>query len=471
MLEIESSALAFGRRVSSLMVARSIVLAHLDKDLIRQAGVEVRRSHTNPQQRMQSKGWRSVNIRLSGGDVLRMKTPYYRPRNMTPRGRPRGTGKRGVSGVGAYSLLEYLGIRDNVTPVTRSMVCQSIVLCDSYQESQEQLRQAGLELDISTVVRIAVATGTKALELRDTSLCEAINNPLTDHSPLAGERVRVSLDGGRARVRKTRRGRGIRPGKNGRRPFDNSWREPRVITVDVLDDEGKPKSSWRPIYEITMGNADATFALLTGLLRKLGVKQAKEVVFVSDGATWIWERLDKLIKETEIPVTRFLKILDYYHATEYVNDALKACKNLTSEQRKALFRKLKGELLQPNGAEEVIKQLRELARGRRAPEINKIVRYLKKHIDHMRYSDWRARSVPIGSGVVESAVRRVINLRFKSASMCWREDHLEPLLYLRAIQKSGRWDIFLKSFLNNNHWLDYSIPPQQAFNIDLPKAS
>ena len=137
MLEIESSALAFGRRVSSLMVARSIVLAHLDKGLIRQAGVEVRRSHTNPQQRMQSKGWRSVNIRLSGGDVLRMKTPYYRPRNMTPRGRPRGTGKRGVSGVGAYSLLEYLGIRDNVTPVTRSMVCRKLCIGPSFHDSTE----------------------------------------------------------------------------------------------------------------------------------------------------------------------------------------------------------------------------------------------------------------------------------------------------------------------------------------------
>ena len=71
----------------------------------------------------------------------------------------------------------------------------------------------------------------------------------------------------------------------------------------------------------------------------------------------------------------------------------------------------------------------------------------------MRYAKWRAEKVPIGSGVVESAVGRVLNLRFKSATMNWRPDHLPSLLYLRALLKSGRWDDFMAGLLAHRHWM------------------
>jgi len=76
----------------------------------------------------------------------------------------------------------------------------------------------------------------------------------------------------------------------------------------------------------------------------------------------------------------------------------------------------------------------------------------------MNYAALRDRKLPIGSGIVESAVRRVLNLRFKSASTCWRTDHLEPLLYLRAIAKSGRWDDFMRAWLDHAHWLQPEDP-------------
>ncbi len=53
----------------------------------------------------------------------------------------------------------------------------------------------------------------------------------------------------------------------------------------------------------------------------------------------------------------------------------------------------------------------------------------------------------------ESGIRRIVNLRFKAASIFWREDHVEPLLLLRAILKSGRWDAFLHGFLDRQYHL------------------
>jgi len=53
-----------------------------------------------------------------------------------------------------------------------------------------------------------------------------------------------------------------------------------------------------------------------------------------------------------------------------------------------------------------------------------------------------------------SAVRRVINQRFKSASLAWRVEQLEALLYLRALVKSGRWEQAVRAWLCGEHWLE-----------------
>ena len=52
----------------------------------------------------------------------------------------------------------------------------------------------------------------------------------------------------------------------------------------------------------------------------------------------------------------------------------------------------------------------------------------------------RTLRLPIGSGAVESAIRRVINLRVKGPGMFWEEENLESAIYLRAQTLTGRWD-------------------------------
>src|SRR5262249_54042088 len=148
-----------------------------------------------------------------------------------------------------------------------------------------------------------------------------------------------------------------------------------------------------------------------------------------------------------VPKDRCFFALDYFHATEHISEALSACKDLAEARRKALFEELRLELLEPGGAQAVIERLSALARGRRGRLINKTLDYLEGHLKRMRYAQMREQGLSIGSGVVESAVRRVNNLRFKSASMCWKPEHFEPLLYLRAIAKAGHWNLFFPAFL------------------------
>ena len=61
----------------------------------------------------------------------------------------------------------------------------------------------------------------------------------------------------------------------------------------------------------------------------------------------------------------------------------------------------------------------------------------------MAYAKLKAMKMPIGSGAVESAIRRVINLRLKAPGTFWTRDMAEYFLFLRSQLLSGRWDIVL----------------------------
>ena len=88
--------------------------------------------------------------------------------------------------------------------------------------------------------------------------------------------------------------------------------------------------------------------------------------------------------------------------------------------------------------------------------------YWERNKDRMRYDAFRAQGIPIGSGAVESSVRRVVNLRRKGASIVWTEDHAEGVLHLRAHAKSGRWHELEHDVLIHSRWRPTSRGARQA---------
>ncbi len=59
----------------------------------------------------------------------------------------------------------------------------------------------------------------------------------------------------------------------------------------------------------------------------------------------------------------------------------------------------------------------------------------------MDYAEMIRLNLPLGSGAMESAVRRVVNLRMKGAGIFWCEENAEAMLLLRSFYKAGRWDM------------------------------
>jgi hypothetical protein len=85
----------------------------------------------------------------------------------------------------------------------------------------------------------------------------------------------------------------------------------------------------------------------------------------------------------------------------------------------------------------------ELAAGPdKVEDVATELRYLEKHYfaGHMDYAQFRRQGIPLGSGAIESAIRRVVNLRLKGCGLLWCEENAEGMMLLRANVLTGRWE-------------------------------
>ena len=114
-----------------------------------------------------------------------------------------------------------------------------------------------------------------------------------------------------------------RPRKGGRKHFETAWREPKVLTIYVLDDKGRRDRRVASVLDATLGGADAVYELLLFHLRRLGAHRAVELTLIGDGADWIWNRAEALREALQLPRARFHQVLDYFHVAERLHEFAK----------------------------------------------------------------------------------------------------------------------------------------------------
>ncbi len=272
MLQLEQRLSVAAAQTADQMVLVQLTRAHEAEAFVRQAIAQARAQSPVP---LVHKGVRMTSVLLLGGTRVVIETPYLREDRRGRRGRRRRT--RGPHGAGCYPVLEALGIADHVSPATRSEIALHVVQAASYREAAAMLARRGLACDVSSLVRISTATAEASIRLRDAALAAALRVPVPRDGPLAGKRVRVSLDGGRVRLRRTHRGRKTAKGRHG---FSTPWREPRLLVSDILDAQGRPDRLRLPLYDVLIGDAEAVWALLIGYLRLLGAAYADVVEFM-----------------------------------------------------------------------------------------------------------------------------------------------------------------------------------------------
>src|SRR5215471_2964514 len=208
-------------------------------------------------QSLKNDGKVRVMIRTAQGLAVPVRVTYYRRQGQ------RRAGKRSA---GVYAGLVLLGIYDRCTPALASEVSLLAAMLGSMAEAQDVLAARGVELDLKTVRLIAYRYAARA------RLAQQIERPVFDDT-MAGRRVVISSDGGRLRLRETKRGPKT---KKGRQRYVGAWREPKVLIVYVVDAEGKREASFAPVIDATLKGPDAVFALLRTSLQRLEITQADQ---------------------------------------------------------------------------------------------------------------------------------------------------------------------------------------------------
>jgi hypothetical protein len=361
-----------------------------------------------------------VRVRTAQGHTVPVWVTYYRRKGQ------RRAGKRDA---GVYAGLVILGISDRCTPALAAEVSLLAAMLGSLQEAQDVLANRGVELDTKTVRLIAYRYAARArLEQQiDTAVFE---------DTVAGRRVVISSDGGRLRLRESKRGLKT---KKGRKRYTGAWREPKVLIVYVVDAEGKRDVSFAPVIDATLTGPDAVFALLRTYLQRLAITQADHVLFIADGAPWIWKRVPLLVHALGLAAEQVHELLDFYHAVQHLGQVAALRKDWNAQAR-ARWRTQQRHLLLRGEVDQVIAAVRTLCRGRNSKAIRTHREYFIRNQSRMAYAKLMAIKLPIGSGAIESTVRRVVNLRLKGPSIFWCRASAEAILLLRSYYKAGRWN-------------------------------
>jgi hypothetical protein len=372
--------------------------------------------------------------------MIYVTTLYCSPALRTGRG-------RGREGSGVYPELAVLGIQEGKSPALVRDIGRQTALLPSYAAAQQELAEHGLVLNIKEVHAIGHYAGAAALTYRRRELDLYRQGKL----PAAnghGKRFAAMIDGGRTKVRKaTRKQKGQGKSKTQKRRFRTDWREVKQIIVFEMDAQGRMKKGTKPILDGTFAGPDEILEVLAMRLHQVGASQAEVVAFRSDGAPWIWERLQWVIRRLGLDAKQVSQGLDWCHAVHHVSLALEPL--LEGAERKRVFKKLR-KWLKQGSWRKVVAELLKLGAEAELPEESPLwteIAYLDRHGEqgHLDYATFRRRGLPLGSGAIESAIRRVINLRLKGNSIFWQEDNAEAMLVLRGLVLSGRWnEVFTK---------------------------
>ncbi len=307
---------------------------------------------------------------------------------------------------------------------------------DSHQAAFDVLKRRGIHFNTKVIRRLFYNFAHRADAQRHDWVEDMNQGTPAQTGPLQGARVVICTDGGRTRIRKPSRS-GRRRRRTRHRSFKAPWKEPKVLVIYAVDELGKVLKSFRPVLDASMGDCEQTFDMLLAYLRALGAAQAKELMVVSDGAPWIWERVGRLACGLGVDRERVVEVVDFYHAVEAVHRVADVPR-WKKRSLKSKWLKTAKRLLKRGHIEALIAHIESLAVGRRATAIKEHVGYFVRHAHRMRYQWCLARKIPIGSGAVESAVRRIVNLRLKSNGKFWLLPNANAMLLTRSYLKARR---------------------------------
>src|SRR5467141_270708 len=216
---------------------------------------------------------------------------------------------------------------------------------------------------------------------------------------------------------------------------EESWKEVKVAVVaraeDIIEEKNR-RSVSEARYVAVLGGKEEFGASLKAALEAERADEVTNVVWLGDGAPENWTLASELCPFA-------VQVLDIQHAVQNGMDCGKVL--LEDDEWVSLWEKRIRQLLDASSANAAIGELMEcLPETTSATEVaalDRLVSYYRHNEARMRYTCFRELGLPIGSGIVESAHRHVLQVRMKRAGQRWAIKRARRMARLRAAYRTA----------------------------------
>jgi hypothetical protein len=282
-----------------------------------------------------------------------------------------------------------------------------------YAQAQELLSDlVGIQVSKATARRATLDTGQAALS-RDEAEVERLKREVPQ-APEGADKQMLSADGAMVHL------------------IEGEWVEVKTLVLGEVSHKkcGEVCTQQLSTFSRLAPAERFTEAALVETHRR-GLERATAVCAVQDGAEWLQGFVDYQRADA-------VRILDFAHAAEYINEIGQAVQAAGGRLPARWFEGVRHRL-KHQGPERVLKHLAWLAAHYPSAVIKEKLAYLQKREAHMQYPIYQAAGWPIGSGSVESANKVVVEARLKGAGMRWGRHNVNPMLALRNAVCNRRW--------------------------------
>ena len=220
----------------------------------------------------------------------------------------------------------------------------------------------------------------------------------------------------------------VAPGpRKGKRPRD--WQEMRLVAAQA-------KNRTTIVYGATFGSVQETGRRWGHCTREAGWGLNSQIQAMGDGAEWI------RLQSQEVFATQATFLCDFFHVSEYLGAAAQTCRPTQPNG----WRRTQQQRLRRGAVQKVLEALEQHLEPVGTPEEEAPVRnghrYLTNRMDCLDYPRALKLGLPIGSGMIESGHRHVLQARLKKAGAAWLHDHADQIAHLRVLRANHQWESF-----------------------------
>ena len=221
---------------------------------------------------------------------------------------------------------------------------------------------------------------------------------------------------------------------------EERWKEVKVGAVASYTRRGEKQLKLeQTTYTAYLGSVEEFKPRLWAEVYRRGVAGKEATLFLGDGSPWVWNLADELFPHA-------VQVLDYWHLCENV---WKAAHILFTdeEEKRSWVTEITENKLREGKIQDAIDAIKSTSAGKKDAQnaVEALVGYIENNKRRINYPALESKGYPIGSGIVESACKRIVGARHKQAGMRWSKSGVQNMLNLVSFIHSKRWDEYWKN--------------------------